>query len=72
MECLEPKNVAMYPLKMFPIRAPSGIADPIHEISSTVRGPVCNGVSCDLSNGRAIDNQPTPQPYPSINKFAMS
>lgn len=68
--CLVPIIVTMSPKKQFPKIAPSDITDPIHDISLTEISPVSKGLFEDRSNGSAIDNQPNPQPNPTIIKSA--
>lgn len=69
--CLVPIIVTMSPKKQFPKIAPRDITDPIHDISLTEIAPVSIGLFEDRSNGSAIDNQPNPQPNPTIIRSAL-
>lgn len=71
IECFEPINVTMYPNERFPAKAPSDSKAPIHDVCSTVIGPVFNGLLSDCSNGRAIESQLIPPPQATNTKCAV-
>lgn len=52
-------------------KPPACIIAPIHDISSTVNGPVSSGVSFDSSVCIAGDNQPIDKPIFNDAKFAV-
>lgn len=67
-----PQKFTNTPNIKFPVNEPIDNIDPIQDSSSIESLPVVNGVSSDLSNGKANETHPTPQPYPSTGKFARN
>lgn len=64
-----PTFIEQYPETRLPVTEPSERMDPDHDNCSVVRGPELSSVSVDNSNGRAGENQPTPQPNPNTSRL---
>lgn len=62
IEVFRPIKLRRTEKKISPHNAPNGYEPPSQDTSSSVNGPLFNGVFSDVNTGTADESQPTPNP----------
>lgn len=71
MTIFRPKRFAIGITNIKPAILTKYTIDPIHDASSTVTGPLDNGVSSDRKIGNAGESHPKPHPAQTVAIFAI-